>query len=778
MRFSNAIFAFLVLTSAIFAASTTPFIGVVLEAETDIPVSRTTITYASGKEIDKTDAQGRFQLELESKNAKLVFIKDGYDTLTVDIGEFADPMDAIVLMVPNVRNLGQSTIIGGEEPVKFEAKREIEMESLEDAAGMRFDLTEHLSQMPGISGQKDFSSALYYDGSRASDVAYHLGKLRIPNMRHLDLGFPGNFSVVNPHVLSGLEFHDQYGEGPLGQGLATSVQYLPEEENKELSGHIAAATTMFEGDITMPFFIWDALRVNVRWLNSGMLENMGDKFFSDFNSDDTDCSDCRVKNNDLYSISAYDGYIQLFGSDSTGDSWALRAIYSNDEYAIKQDVAASVKEEDNITLFDGEQEYILTSIEYNAPLGISWHAGFVRENIKETLRDTTRFLYNENMDSNIKDYDNSLIDSYDKSHTTLSLGLDKNFTGSILAAKLSMGGLIDYHIVEHKTGTNTMTSTDLTTPVLTWISRLNWNEDKYSAALAVGAVADMDGNGAPMASFDAERKINEPVRVFGNIAYRSDWDYSVEGGKAHGLVKSGTSAKLGAGYRTKYLDVSAHGFGRYYYEPEMPTPKAFATYRELTEADYAWVGGASATAEWKTSHHFSMGTNIGSVYGEYELSDSDKSIPWESNARLDMVSHFRYYPRKDSMLSFILSHHAAWHRPLYYYKVTQPQPGSSYGTREIHGYNEYTDLFRTDLRVNLDFTRKIYFVDKIRFFVEVDNVLANLDVDALKFLGASNDRERSQVTQNVSRDCTTFDLVPFMAKGMGLYVQFGVDITF
>lgn len=772
MRFRNAFGLVLFFVAAVFAADPAPFFGVVLEAETDIPVSRTSISYASGKEIGKTDAQGRFELELDSKSAKLVFYKEGYDSLSVSLDDFADPLDAIVLMVPNVRNLGQSTIIGGEEPVKFEAKREIEMESLEDAAGMRFDLTEHLSQMPGISGQKDFSSALYYDGSRASDVAYHLGKLRIPNMRHLDIGFPGNFSIVNPHVLSGLEFHDQYGEGPLGQGLATSVQYVPEVENKELSGRVSAATTMFEGDITTPFFIWDALRVNVRWLNEGMLENMGDKFFSDISMDDTDCSDCHVKSSDPYTLSAYDGYVQLFGSDSTGDSWAFRALYSKDEYAIRQDTLSKVEEVGNVSIFKGEQEYILAGLEYNAPLGISWHAGFVRESVADTLRDTTGFRRNATGD------DRTLIDAYDLEHTTLSFGLDKNFAGSIIGAKLSMGALVDYHIIERKGIDNFGASTDLNAPVLTWVSRLNWEEDAYSAALAGGAVVDMDGNGSPMASLDGERRFGEPYRLFGNIAYRGDWDYSVEGGDAHGLVKTGTSAKLGAGYRTKYMDLSAHGFGRYYYEPELPTPKAYAQYTELSEADYAWVSGVSATLEWKTSHHFSMGTNIGSIYGEYELGDRDVSIPWESNARLDMVSHFRYYPRKDSLLSFILSHHAAWHRPLYYYKVTLPTVKGEYGTREIHDYHEFTDLFRTDLRVNLDFTRDIYFVDRIRFFVEVDNVLANLDVDALKFLGASNDRERSQVTENVSADGNRFELVPLMAKGMGLYVQFGVDIMF
>jgi hypothetical protein len=64
-----------------------------------------------------------------------------------------------------------------------------------------------------------------------------------------------------------------------------------------------------------------------------------------------------------------------------------------------------------------------------------------------------------------------------------------------------------------------------------------------------------------------------------------------------------------------------------------------------------------------------------------------------------------------------------------------------------------------------------------RFYVEVDNVFANLDVDALKFLGSENARERSWVTRDDNADINDgYDLVPFIAKGMGLYVQFGVEV--
>ena len=237
------------------------------------------------------------------------------------------------------------------------------------------------------------------------------------------------------------------------------------------------------------------------------------------------------------------------------------------------------------------------------------------------------------------------------------------------------------------------------------------------------------------------------------------------------------SGKLGLGYNSKYLVAQGSGFGRYYPDPLLPMPKAYAQYNDVTPIDFAWVAGASGTLEFKTSHHFSMATNVSTVYGEYEL-DGGESLPWEANSRLDILSHFRYYPRKDSIISVIITHHAALHRPLYYYEITPSDVKShSNGTRRLKDYNDYTDMFRTDARVNLDLASSKYFFRSARFYVEVDNIFANLDVSALKFLGSENARERSWVTSDSNGDSSDgYDLVPCMAKGMGLYVQFGVEV--
>ena len=347
----------LFLVVGVLAASPTTVIGVVLEADSDLPIKDVSVSYKSGKKIGATDSRGRFELSVESKSASLVFKKEGFDSVFVDLQDFADLMDMVITLRTNVTDLGASTIIGDGEPIKLDVDRTVKLEKLEDAAGMRFDLTEHLSQMPGISGQKDFSSALYYDGSRAGDVAYHLGRLRIPNMRHLDVGFPGNLSIVNPHTLSGIEVHDHYGQGPLGQGLATSIQYIPEQTSGEWGLKGSAGLTLQEVVLDAPFFIWDSFRFAFRRLDGEMLKNLGEKFYTEFRKRDDDCSDdCKVKSSDPFDLSAFDIYAQLNGSDSLGNTtWALRTLFSSDEYKVSQDTSTTYGSVNSIDIIEGHQ---------------------------------------------------------------------------------------------------------------------------------------------------------------------------------------------------------------------------------------------------------------------------------------------------------------------------------------------------------------------------------------------------------------------------------------
>jgi hypothetical protein len=74
---------------------------------------------------------------------------------------------------------------------------------------------------------------------------------------------------------------------------------------------------------------------------------------------------------------------------------------------------------------------------------------------------------------------------------------------------------------------------------------------------------------------------------------------------------------------------------------------------------------------------------------------------------------------------------------------------------------------------------KIFFLENVRFFVEADNIFSSLDIKALRFLGGENARERSVAVRDEDGDSKNgFDIVPFMAKGMGFYFQFGIEGNF
>lgn len=776
-------FAFLcVLLPAIAMAAPTTIIGTVLEAETDHPLSSVAIQYESGRALGETNGNGRFELTADSRSAKLVFIKDGFDTLHVSLEDFADLLDIIVVMHPNVRNLGESTVIGGGVKVEWPEPSHISVEQLEDVSGMRFDIAELMTSIEGVSGQKDFSSALYYDGSRADEVGYHLGRLRIPNMRHLDIGFPGNLSVINSHMLKSIDIYDHYGEGPLGQGLATSVDYIPETlSGEDFEVDVSAGTTMREISIGGPSLFWDSFRFSFRYLDAEMLKNMGEKFFTEFRRNSE--GESSGKTSDSFDVTSYDMFAQLAGHDSLDNRWMLNGVYSNDEYIIRQDTVVTADSTNSVDIIRGHRMYGVLGFEYQSRFGTSFHGGVVREEASDTLRDTTGYRQDAVPENA------TFIDGYEQEKTTFSAGLDKPFPGQLFGADLSGALLYEHHIVTRKWPDFSKTQkSEFHANVITGTSRMTWKTQAQKTIFAFGALADFDGHGSPMVSLDVDRNLSagtpgvaqgQGFRLFGNAAWRGDWHETWNDGELESNILTGSSVKLGLGYSEKRFSLSGHGFGRYYLNPELPTPLAYAHYRELSDADYAWVFGAAAKMEARTLHHFALAINLSSVYGEYSLSDG-RSLPWEANSRLDMSTSIRYYPLKDSLFSLILSHHAGWHRPLYYYKIKSSNSTTeTLGTREIYDYNEFTDLFRTDIRANLDLPGHLFFFRKVRFYLEADNVFANLDVDALHFLGGDNARERSLVVQDSDkRSSNGYKLVPFMAKGMGLYLQFGVEANF
>jgi hypothetical protein len=537
---------------------------------------------------------------------------------------------------------------------------------------------------------------------------------------------------------------------------------------------------MREVTITGPWIFWDAFTISFRWLDPSMLKNMGEKFFTEFKKRDAACggsaAECQApESKNPFSLSAWDLYSHFSGKDSSGAKWALTTLMSRDEYQVNQDTSLVVDSVNSATLIGGDQAYNAIIGEYAGADGLAWHTGWIQESVADTLRDTTGFR----SDSNVQGDDSfrNFIDAGRRSQTHYVIGADDLLSKKLLGADVSWAA--EYERTQSdRTWMDYNRSREgaLSGNFLEALGRLAWKGAKNKVIVGAGLSSLITGGQMPIASVDWDRKLDSAfgLHVFSGGAWRSQYTVRNDGREVVGFLNSGASGKLGMGVDTRTIKASIHGFGRYYPDPEFPEPKGFWHYKEQAQADMAWVSGLSGTAEYRTSHHFSLQSNLSSVYGEYAM-QGGSSITWPANVRLEMSTHLRLYPRTDSLISVIVSHRAAWHRPLYSYTI-QLADAVQQGTRTIHESGMYTDLFRTDVRVNLDLKSAWKPLESVRFFLEADNVFEPLGMTALTWLGSDNARERSQVVLDADGNSDNgIELVPFMAKGMGLYVQFGVE---
>ena len=187
MKF-RLIFCFILfLVVGALAASPTTIIGVVLEAESDLPVKDVAVSYKSGKRIGETDSRGRFELSVDSKNATLVFKKEGFDSVFVDLQDFADLLDMVITLSTNVTNLGASTIIGDGEPIKWNVERTVQLEKLEDAT------KKALLTFAKVGGSVAIGGFLGAQLARRNAIEKILGRELCKKIKHAPLGcrFPG-----------------------------------------------------------------------------------------------------------------------------------------------------------------------------------------------------------------------------------------------------------------------------------------------------------------------------------------------------------------------------------------------------------------------------------------------------------------------------------------------------------------------------------------------------------------------------------------------------------
>jgi hypothetical protein len=777
-------------------------LGVVLD-DTDQPVSFVNITYPSGKSLGQADSRGKFEVEISSDKAILIFSKAGYESQTLALEAYRDLMDVVVVLNTSVRKLDKSVVRESSRPLR-NTEAAVPIEALEDAAGMRFDLTDHLAQLPGMSGQKDFSGDLSYNGSRPEDVRHYLGGVRVPPMRHLDIGFPGNLSVLNPHVLKGVQVHGDPGRGPVDQGLASALQFSPDPGNAESFEYKAAlGTTVREFYINGPWFFWDSFVFSARMLDPSALQSMGEQFYTEFRKRDSDCErmdngKCRVESQSgQFDLRAGDAYLNMAGSSPEGAAYSITGLVSWDEYNVKQDLSSSYNSIKTVDLIRGRQDYQVLAYNYSAASGNRWHLGLIRDYRLDAMSDTAEFKYFTPASGIPEPLENArYLGETERSGLNLLGGGDYILKSNIAGAKSSIAG--EYEYSDHErvfVAESESRNLAVQDHLLRSSARMQWKSNLMQTTFSAGGVTDLEAV-QPQTSLDYEYYVQsfKGLRLYSGLGLlqqyvvRPDAYLSIDS-----RIESAYNTELGLGVKVPGTELDFRGFMRYYPEPSLPEPEVFWEYLELNSADYAWASGVNASLTLHSTHHIALNTNISTITGEYVMdSRSDLrsfespavyTLPWNANRKLDMISNLRYYPRSDSMLSIILTHRASWDEPLYSYKIERVEADAfgnfTVGRRSIFSNDQTVSSYRTDIRFNLDLNSRFKPLDDIRFYFEIDNIFAWVEQDYLRFLGGDNPRQRSWVTGDLEQPYDRFvTLEPFLAKGLGLFVQFGAEGNF
>ena len=126
-------------------------------------------------------------------------------------------------------------------------------------------------------------------------------------------------------------------------------------------------------------------------------------------------------------MTSFDLFAQLAGHDSLENRWMVNGIYSRDEYVVRQDTTTALETSNSVDIVRGQRTYGVLGLEYQSRFGTSFHAGVVREEASDTLRDTTGFRKDALAENA------AFIDGYEQDKTTFTLGAaafgGRNFLG-------------------------------------------------------------------------------------------------------------------------------------------------------------------------------------------------------------------------------------------------------------------------------------------------------------------------------------------------------------
>ncbi len=770
-------------------------VGVLQDSETGEPIPFAEINTLSGKTIGKTTGSGRFELEVETKELVLIFTRHGYTKETVDLADYEDLINLDLEMAPSAKVLSDKRAFGNKIR-KRKKTGHTTIEETEQYSGMKMDLNDHLRQIPGVSGMTEYSSDISIFGGRTEDVTHYLGMNSIANMRHLDFGFPGNQSVINPRLLKSVHLEDNLSSGPIGQGNSSALRYeLKEGDPEKITGDVVVGTTNLEGNVTA---YWDSITFvgSLRGLSPNFLSNLGKQYFTvpkEVRSD-RKCTGEQCSTGDPINMSTLDLLTSIYSNQGENGYWRGFFLGAADYYQVREVLFPTSGKPELQVVQDGLQEDAVIAFEALSPMesgDLEYSFSVTHHENVDTTKDTSlsavEYAFYGRSQDNQNDVKLKVMGMSQRTEQNYNSNWKWSPQAKVLNGYASYGVEMQYRVAggayKDLAKNNSIELDDVKTLLTNGLFRLKWKLSRQSGlASSIGWHSVGGERVLPIFSTRYNRKFSNQ-NTYMDISLRENTRVEPTGfNKIEAYTTSSVGLKWGLeGAITKRLNYTSSLYSRYYYQPILPAPEVYWNYEEKNKADYAAVFGANLYMSWEPSHHFGVNMNGSIVQGDYYL-ENEGVVPWEANRSLDFVSNLRFVPRKDSAVSFIITYTVNNDVPLYEYKIegdnraVRPEPenkGPAYRTIRQSKLYPTVSRQRTDIRLNLDKKSNMKPLDYIRFFIQGNNIFASADDGVLKWLGGRNEKQRGWT--RISRKVPLGDLTPIIIEGLGFFWMFGVE---
>ena len=835
LPFFFATLVLLALSAAPARAQTWEFVGTVIDDVRGQPVEGVEIFLADGRRLGATAASGRFEVTVNNRRANLVFRRDGYRDLELSLAELPRLIDVDILIESAVQELDELTAVAPRRALDPSGAQTIE--ELESLQGMRMDLNDHLRQLHGVAGMNEYTGDISVHGSRTQDVTHYLGRSRVPSLRHLEFGFPGNQSVLNPRLLKSVTLADNAARGPVNQGNASALVYdLQEGDPENIRGDVVLGSTNRELNLSS---YWGE-RTNLfsaRYLDPNGLGALGRQFFATPKDSRVDCrkaaedgTPCRELDDPLR-FSSLDIFFSTFRRDTTGAYARHTLIVLDDRYEVREDKSLTPQNVDPQILVDGFQGAWLYSYETVRPTdkgdwewGFSWLSRNYDDSYRDTIPRTTITEARPWFPSLGTEVENLIGNGGRKDRQFILTGSwspDERFLGALPSYGVELEHtqqsrryrniFLDGRSVGGGSGSNIARPNNIehNLTVAQGSYRLAWNLGRgHRVESSVGAMYAMDNgtcencrfvepsggqagrwgeNGStsgripflPLASTRYTYPLTDEHSVFAEAALRQSVVIEPVGVNELGTKATpSVEGKVGGtGFLLDPLRYAWSGYIRMYHDPSLPIPEVYWNYAEQRKASDALVQGGNLTLNYLPGHHVGLGMNASVIQGEYRMEDGG-TLPWESNRVLDLVANLRFLPRSDSLLSFIVSYGVQNGAPLYEHRgLWQAVPsdsGTGYSTGRRSVYAHGSNPSVSRQRLDAR--------------VNLDLKSAWRPLESMRFffeatnIFANYDSGpggwlggENERRRGWTRAGDNGDLEPVVTRGLGLFLMFGIE---